>query len=97
MADVDTPTVEGRCWRHGRIAAAAIRMDDGTVYTLPPPARHHTIMQHFKLMPTPDQQGFVTDQGMWCRRRPALRIARAAGQIIQETAPAHGLFSEDVW
>lgn len=83
--------------RHGRIAAAAIRTDDGTIYTLPPPARHHTIMQQFGLMPTADQQGFVTDEGQWARRMPALRIARAAGQIIRETAPGHGLFSEDVW
>jgi hypothetical protein len=72
-------------------------MDDGTVYTLPPPARHHTIMQHYKLLPTADQQGFVTEKGDWVRRKPALRIAREAGQIIRETAPYIGLFSEDVW
>jgi hypothetical protein len=83
--------------RHGRIAAAAIRTDDGVVHTLPPPARHNTIMQHFGVMATPDQQGFITDAGQWVRRLPALRIAREAGQIINETAPAHGLFSEDVW
>jgi hypothetical protein len=84
--------------RHGRIAAAAIRMEDGTVYSLPPPARHHTIMQHFKLIPTADQQGFVTDKGEWVRRKPALRIAMAAEQLIGEPVTPHfGLFSEDVW
>lgn len=85
-------------YRTMRIAAAAIRLDDGTIHTLPPPARHHTIMQHFKLIPTPDQQGFVTECGTWARRKPALRIAERAGQLIREpTAPTHGLFSEDVW
>jgi hypothetical protein len=46
----------------------------------------------------PDQQGFVTECGTWARRKPALRIAQKAGQLVREpTAPAHGLFSEDVW
>lgn len=90
--------IPNRATRHGRIAAAAIRMDDGTIYTLPPPARHHTIMQHFGLKPTPDQQGFITDRGEWARRKPALRIAQEAEQLTREpTAPFHGLFSEDVW
>lgn len=30
-------------------------------------------------------------------QQAALHIAREAGQIIRETAPYHGLFSEDVW
>jgi hypothetical protein len=84
--------------REGRIAAAAVRTEDGTLYSLPPPARHHDVMRHFHVMATPDQQGFVTSTGLWARRKPALRIAQRNGQLIREpTAPAHGLFSEDVW
>lgn len=83
--------------RHGRIAAAALRKEDGTILTLPPLARHMTLILHFGFMAQPDQQGFVTDQGEWVRRIPALRIARAAKQLIRETALQHGLFSEDLW
>jgi hypothetical protein len=81
-----------------RISAAACRGDDGTIYTLPPPARHHTVMQHFKICPAPDDQGFITDSNEWVGRRMALFIAEGADQIVRgPTAPAHGLFSEDVW
>jgi hypothetical protein len=92
------PGGQSREEREGRIAAAAVRMEDGTLYSLPPPARHHDVMHHFKVMATPDQQGFITSTGLWARRKPALRIAQRNGQLIREpTAPAHGLFSEDVW
>lgn len=90
------PTIPGR--RSMRIAAAACRMEDGTIHTLPPPARHHDIIQRSGIRFTPDQQGFVTECGAWARRKPALRIAERAGQLIREpTAPAHGLYSEDLW
>jgi hypothetical protein len=84
-----------------RIAAAAI-CQGGVIYQLPPPARHHDIIRHMTstlgiVPPVIGEQGFVTSDGRFVCRRPALRIAREAGQIIQETAPAHGLFSEDVW
>ena len=73
---------------------------DGTVYSLPRPARHHSVLQAMDaagIEQRGSEQGFVTTAGRWARRKPALFIARAAGQIVRETAPAHGLFSEDVW
>lgn len=81
-----------------RIAAAACRPDAGPVYHLPPPARHHDVIRAAGIMFRPDQQGFITDCGRWVDRQEALRIARAAGQLIGEpSAPSHGLYSEDVW
>jgi hypothetical protein len=86
-----------------RIAAAAVRLENGEVISLPPPARHHDVMAHARAsghdeLILPDQQGFVTECGIWARRKTALRIAQKAGQLVREpTAPTHGLFSEDVW
>ncbi len=90
-----------------RIVAAAIR-HDGAVYTLPAPARHHHIMrwmQERSLLPefgyvAVDDFGFVASDMRYVRRKPAMLIAQAAGQIIR---PASGgyqgpdLYSEDVW
>lgn len=86
-----------------RITAAAVKLDDdGATFHLPPPARHHDIMRELHrlvgpVIVQPDEQGFVTSEDRFVSRHAALRIARAAGQILRETAPAHGLFSEDVW
>ncbi len=84
-----------------RIKCAAIRYD-GMNYMLDPPKRHHDIIAFLDRNGLEDvakkgEQGFMTDEGDFVRRRPALRIARKAGQIKQETAPSHGLFSEDIF
>jgi len=83
-----------------RIVAAACRRGD-LVLSLPPPARHHTIMhaldaQMIDPMVYPDDQGFLTSEGAFVGRRDAARIAVAAGQVA---APKWGpdLFSEDLW
>lgn len=90
-----------------RVTAAAIRVLDGTVYSPPPPARHHDVIAHMVnghgVEPPVghrdgDDQGFLLSDGRFAMRRPALYIARLREQLIREpTAPAHGLFSEDVW
>jgi hypothetical protein len=83
--------------RPTRIIAAALRID-GAIFALAPPARHHDVMRHFRLLPSPDEQGFLTDLGTYATRHAALEIARKARQMIRlATAPSHGLFSEDVW
>jgi hypothetical protein len=103
----------GRVWEpcdrcHGsgqmeppRIAAAAI-CQGGVIYQLPPPARHHDVIRHMTqdlgiAPPVIGEQGFVTSDGRFVCRLFALRIAREAGQVERSGAPAHGLFSEDVW
>lgn len=85
-----------------RIEAAAIRLDNGCLFALAPPARHHNVIQAIRAEGeegdvSGDRQGFLTSTGKFVGRKPALRLAREAGQILRETAPAHGLFSEDVW
>lgn len=86
-----------------RIVAAAVHRD-GMTFTIPPPARHHTIVQMMleKFGIPCDQsseQGFLTDAGEFVRRKPAAVIARNAGQIPEEkrTDPQDTLFSEDLW
>lgn len=86
-----------------KIAGAAVLMDGGLIVSLPPPARHHHCMHWAAKIGQkhpigPDEQGFITNRGRYVGRIPALRIARAAGQIVTEpVTPHHGLFSEDVW
>lgn len=87
-----------------RIAAAAIRLPDGRVVSLPPPARHNDLLVHALRQGTARedicvaQQGFVTNGGAWCDRRAALRIAQDAGQLLGEPTTVYlGLFTEDVW
>jgi hypothetical protein len=84
------------------VVAAAIRTADGRIWSVPAPGRHHNVIRFIneKLggdnMPE-HEQGFLLSDGRFVRRKPALFIAQNAGQILRETAPQHGLFSEDVW
>ena len=84
------------------IDVAAIRCFD-KVFMLPKPNRHHNIIRDMfskgidAEVISNGEQGFVTSDGVFVDRITALNIARSAGQILRETAPIHGLFSEDVW
>ncbi len=88
-----------------RIAAAAIRSPDGTVWTLPRPARHCDVICHIwgktgKPTIGNSGQGFLTDQGRFVTREEAYRIAKAADQIIfrPDVTPTPGtLYTEDLW
>ena len=82
-----------------RVVAAAVLGEDGTIYSLPPPARHDAILRECfeKSGKRATEQGFLLSDGRFARRKPALMVARKAGQVLRETAPQHGLFSEDVW
>lgn len=81
-----------------RVVAAAIRKEDGRVFSVPAPGRHHDVI---KLMGDEfqqcDEQGFLLSNGDWARRKPALYLAIRSGQIKEGKWPAHGLFSEDLW
>lgn len=87
------------------IAGVAMMMPEATaeVVALPAPARHYDLIRKLDAEgSSPDRiaaskQGFYTNHGWFVSRHSALQIAREAGQIIRETAPDHGLFSEDVW
>ena len=86
-----------------RVVAAAINHNDsGVIHSLPAPARHNDVIgkraSEGYPWPIRGTQGFVLDDGTFVMRRAALVVAERAGQLIRTpTAPAHGLFSEDVW
>lgn len=81
------------------IIAAAVR-NAGKIYTLPPPNRHHHIIE---TMPYPrdiglDECGFMTNNEMFVTRKEALEIARNAKQIVKRCGgDEHQLYSENLW
>jgi hypothetical protein len=84
------------------IVTAALRCEDGIVYCLDAPARHHDVIRRLAstgvitAVIASCEQGFLTSDGRFVDRREAKRIAFTAGQLKQETHPTE-LFSEDVW
>jgi hypothetical protein len=86
-----------------RVTGVAINHNDsGEIHSLPAPARHNDVIRELSALghpwPIRGTQGFVLDDGTFVTRRAALTIAERAGQLLSEPiAPAHGLFSEDVW
>jgi len=84
-----------------RIKCAAIRLEDGRVFT---GANHREAFdaghaeEADRLMVNRAESGFVTECGRFVRRKPALRIAQAAGQLINEEIANWntGLTSEDL-
>jgi len=84
-----------------RIVAAAVY--HGATISLPPPARHHTILQSMDIemgiqaaAVPPQAQGFITSTGRFVNRVEAFYIAFNAEQI---TSGSEGpqLYSEDLW
>lgn len=84
------------------IAAAAIRTDDGEIWSLPRPARHNDVIRLIreagcKLPVGGDSQGFLLSNGKFARRKPSLSIAVRAGQILDGRIIGGVLTSEDLW
>lgn len=93
-----------------RIDCAAIR-HDGTIYSVPRPGRHHDVIAHMihkhgTGVPVVGVQGFTTTSGRFVDRKEAMKIAKAAGQLIPDLAPdgvtirrpfTDKLFSEDIF
>ena len=84
-----------------RIVAAAVH--HGATVSLPPPARHHTILQSMDMIMgidttkvQPSEQGFITDEGRFVNRVEAFYIAWKADQLMKPTNGPE-LFSEDLW
>jgi hypothetical protein len=82
-----------------KVVAAAI-LKNGKVYTLPPPARHHTIIQQIfdetsEKTRSCDDQGFLLSDGRFVLRPAALQVARKAGQVTDIIGSV--LTSEDLW
>ncbi|MDO9499026.1 hypothetical protein [Falsiroseomonas sp.] len=78
-------------------------MADGTVISLPPPARHWDLLRHMEQLGFSREavidaaQGFVTSDGAWATRSAAFAIADRAGQLPAKTFQPSTLFSEDLW
>lgn len=105
-----TPSDAGRdfgssdCSSAMRVEKAAIRTNEGQVFAVDPPGRHHDVIRVIRESgyggPVGgDRQGFVLSNGRFVMRKAALRVAIKAGQVQLDKchAPGVGLFSEDVW
>ncbi len=87
-----------------RIIAAAIREDDGTVWSLPAPNRHGDVFRYIgetkgdKPTCTKEDgtnQGFISSTGKFVTRFQARAIAVRYGQL--ERTRFKELYSEDLW
>lgn len=80
---------------------------DSVVWSVPRPGRHTDVIALYIKSPerrgsanalTQRAQGFLTNTGRFVSRAEALRIARAAGQIIRRCGgDSHALYSENLW
>ena len=81
------------------IVAAAI-MAQGTIHTLPKPARHGDILRKMCGKGKGGVQGFIDSNHGFVDRQDAWLIATREGQLL-DRAPTAGrggvLYSEDVW
>ena len=86
-----------------RITAAAILLKNGKVISVPPPARHPSVIllaQQNGWTLSGATQGFVTCIGRFVDRRKAWVIAENAGQLLPKERGGcvpRTLYSEDVW
>lgn len=83
---------------------AAAHLIQGITYSMPQPARHHTILHamddhvaDLAMHAGPASQGFLTSAGRFATREEAVLIAVAAGQIDKPKFNSTQLFSEDLW
>lgn len=80
------------------IIRAAIRLPDGTLYSLPRPARHYQILDDMGVACCPlAVQGFLTSEGRFVCRKEARVVAEQAGQIQEGACKSEWLYSEDLW
>jgi len=86
-----------------KIVAAALLIN-GVTFSIPQPARHHTIMHSIDGLVDQEkvargQQGFLTSHGRFVNRVFARDIAYRAGQDPKQTGGRNNpeLFSEDLW
>lgn len=84
-----------------RIIAAAVY--HGATISLPPPARHHTILQTLSItmgvdamLVHPQNEGFLASDGRFVNRVEGYHIAWKAGQL-KESKQVPKLYSEDLW
>jgi hypothetical protein len=86
-----------------RIESAAIQDVDGKVWTLPPPNRHRDVIEYMResgydgpVFGT-EQQGFLLNDGSFCKRYDAMKVARQANQFLDGKPSGSVLNTEDLW
>ena len=87
------------------ITHVAIRVDDGRVFSLPEPYRHHNVIYIIAQVleqQAHGEQGFLYEEGGTYRfvdRREAVTLAVRDGQVSlpKRGDPQYELFSEAVW
>lgn len=84
------------------ITGVAFLCDDGRVFALPRPHRHHHLFSLAAFVgdhADPCDQGFMTSKGRYVGREEALRICIASGQPNRRSGNPSDtrLYSEDVW
>jgi hypothetical protein len=84
------------------ITGVALLCDDGRMFALPRPHRHHHLFSLAAFIgqdPLQHDQGFTTSTGRYVGREEAQRICIAAGQPNRRSGNDCDtrLFSEDVW
>lgn len=77
------------------VETAAIAYEDGTVYTLPRPARHHNVqwlvVEKGVHNSRKGEEGFVLSDGSFVGRKQAKLIAVAADQLLKDLSTPTGL------
>ena len=75
----------------------------GEMLSLPKPYRHHNIISRYhyrtgEMFPEDNEQGFLTDTGIFLNRKRAVSYAIHHNQLKPGTVIRCGqLFSEDIW
>lgn len=71
------------------------------IFDVPRPGRHHDVINLMRDrgydLAACERQGFTTSSGRFVNRREAMKIAKAAGQLIAEPRYRDTLFSEDIF
>lgn len=73
------------------------------MFSRPRPERHYHVMRailhetDMERIPNGHDQGFLTECGIFVRRKPAEHIARDAGQLKGGSMIGSVLTSEDLW
>lgn len=98
MAHTEKVVSKEKCHDCLRVVAAAIRKENGQVFSVPAPGRHNDVIREMgENFSQKDEQGFLLNDGRFATRKAALNVALYSEQIKQAKWPAHGLFSEDLW
>jgi hypothetical protein len=82
-----------------KIIAAAIKDNSGKIWSLPPPKRHHHIVEllyDLRIASALDGQGFLLDDGRWISRKAAATLVLKENPNKVLIAPPN-LYSEDLW